>query len=341
MNCSDKQDSPSDEKFHEDLTNLLESNMSRTVERTTPGGNTYFVIGENGRKGVFVVAKAVPFQDHLNEVEVYRETRYCEDIEMEGVYIGIDHPDEDSRRILRIMARNLIESVDESHGEIDLERWFDGWKNTIGNTVSEKRIYDVIGEMLVLATLLEHGEKPVWLGPDGGNHDISCSDCDYEVKSTVRRGLIPQVTISSAKQLQPAPGKGLCLVLCSLEEDPNGDCSVSSLQRRLVDAGYPSDELESLLNKMDLLTTPNQKKSYRMVDGLRFYSVDDGFPRLTEKSFVGGRFPDHISDVKYTVNLDGIDYERLRPMFSGRDVIVAINKGIKGHVLPGMIIGAV
>lgn len=50
--------------------------------------------------------------------------------------------------------------------------WWKKWKELLGNKNIDERIYDVLGELCVLYTLIKSGEDASWNGPDGTSYDI-------------------------------------------------------------------------------------------------------------------------------------------------------------------------
>ena len=50
-----------------------------------------------------------------------------------------------------------------------------------------------------------------------------------------------------------------------------------------------------------------RNKKYKLLEK-RKYEVDDSFPQITQASFKGEKYPDAITHIEYTINLDGITY---------------------------------
>ena len=50
-----------------------------------------------------------------------------------------------------------------------------------------------------------------------------------------------------------------------------------------------------------------RNKKYKLLEK-RKYEVDDSFPQITQANFKEGRYPDAITHIQYTVDLDGIEY---------------------------------
>lgn len=295
----------------ENIDQLLGSGICRSTLLRSPMGTYFVVSSEGGVKGVFVSAVTEPFKDHLNEIYVETEIVENDGIELSGIFISISAENAETVRILGQMACDFIKIVDENGGQIDSESWFNGWRIAVGNRNTVKRLYDVVGELVALLYLQNNGFGPVWKGPDASRHDISCFDFDFEVKSTVSNSIIPEVTISSGRQLDPTPGKELYLILCMFEESPSGKFSIDNLERSLIKSGYPQIELEKSLEKMDVNSTTNRNVGFDLLTKVRCYHVDSNFPRITAESFSGGRYPDHVVGITYTLDLRDISYTEL------------------------------
>lgn len=295
----------------ENIDQLLESGIHRSTLLKSPFG-TLFVVSSEGRdKGVFVSAISEPFKDHLNEIYVETETVENDGIELSGVFISTPSDNAATAGILGQMACDFIKHVDENEGRIDSESWFNGWRIAVGNRNTVKRVYDVVGELVALLYLQKGGYGPVWKGPDAGRHDISCVNFDFEVKSTVSNRIIPEVTISSGRQLDPTPGKELYLILCMFEESPSGIYSIDCLVKSLICNGYPSDMLERSLEKLDVNSTLSRNTRFDLLTKVRRYPVDSTFPRITAESFSGGHYPDHVVGLTYTLDLRDVFYDEL------------------------------
>lgn len=192
--------------------------------------------------------------------------------------------------------RNIIDNPIE---------WWKKWRSLLGNVISEKNVYSVIGEMLVLEHLLKIGKEVVWKGPDAGSHDIESTTHAYEVKSTVKK-YESSITISSQYQLKSE--KPLSLYFCRMEESEQGE-SINSMVDRLVLCGLKLNKLEEQLKGLGLEAGRNiRTKKYRLLEG-RIFDIDETFPKITEESFVDHKLPDHLKHMEYTIDLEGLKYE--------------------------------
>lgn len=190
--------------------------------------------------------------------------------------------------------------------EINPHYWWENWKNLLGNSISDRNAYSVIGELLALENLLREGENVKWTGVNQGSHDIESDTGSYEVKSTIKK-YETSVTISSQYQLKS--DKRLLLYFCRLEESRLG-ISVNDMIEKLVNLGYNKNLLEVQLTHLGFKngsTIRDQK--YKILEK-RKYIVDGKFPQITNKSFVDGKIPDSIKKIQYTIDLDGLQYDK-------------------------------
>lgn len=190
---------------------------------------------------------------------------------------------------------------------LDPVAWWKKWRLLLGNSVKEKKAYSVIGELLAYENLLKKGQTPVWMGPDAASHDIELEDSSFEVKSTIGR-YSSLVTISGQHQLQNLLGKSLALVFYRFEASPYG-FSINDIVNRISANKQCTEELNVKLSKIGYepgATARNEKYS---VLEKRKYVVNDEFPKITAESFTGGRMPDAVVQISYTVDLSSLSYE--------------------------------
>ena len=57
----------------------------------------------------------------------------------------------------------------------DPKKWWDDWKDLLGNTTKNLRVYDLIGELYSLSYLYNEKEDVVWGSANLGTHDIESS----------------------------------------------------------------------------------------------------------------------------------------------------------------------
>ena len=182
--------------------------------------------------------------------------------------------------------------------------WWSKWKEMVGNINLDQRVYNIIAEMMVLEHKYRTDITTEWASAKMGSHDIECADESCEVKSTINR-YGADITISGQHQLEHI--KRLYIYFCRMEESLEGD-SINDMKTKLVDSGYDEGKLETQLAKMGFERGSNSRtKKYKKLEG-RIYEVDDSFPRIVKSSFKNDKFPDAITHIQYTVDLEGIEY---------------------------------
>lgn len=187
--------------------------------------------------------------------------------------------------------------------------WWKSWKEMLGNRNIDPRIYDVLGELCVLKTLLASGEDANWNGPDGASYDIETALGFIEVKSTVVKDK-REVTISNPTQLD-SPEKPLSLVLCQFEPTILNGVSIDSVLEEFASMGYSTAVLNTKLSKMGFDPGMSSRKKPFILHDMLKYTVDFDFPRITPASFVGGVMPAGITKFTYTVDLSGMTPESM------------------------------
>lgn len=182
--------------------------------------------------------------------------------------------------------------------------WWRKWKELVGNTNKEQKVYNVIAEMLVFEHKLSMDNSTVWSASSMGTHDIECEGESCEVKSTIKR-YGASAEISGQHQLEHK--KPLFLYFCRMEESLIGE-SINSVKERLISIGCEEGKLEIELERQGFeLGASIRDKTYKILEK-RKYPVGDSFPRITKDMFKGGCYPKGIMHIEYTVDLDGIEY---------------------------------
>lgn len=310
MGCLEVSPYESIEECRKNIDCLIRSKEYGSTLCCSPNGVYFTVVSSGKGVGIFIMVDSDDFKDSFNRISIGTETFLINKEPVRGVMIYSDNKSEHEISIMESLAEDILR-FSKAGSFFDLVSWFDSWKEAIGNVQREHKVYDVLGEMLVLSILLSDGEKPYWAGPSAGNHDLTCDRFECEVKSTLRRQMVPQVEISGGKQLEVTPGKDLYLYVCLFEEDEKGDLSIDVLRSRLLEQGFSKNILDSSLDRLGMGSSNNSKKRFKLMEPIRRYKVDDDFPRLTKESFVGGKLPFGISDFSYSIVLDGIFYEEI------------------------------
>ena len=183
--------------------------------------------------------------------------------------------------------------------------WWKKWRELLGNTIHEKKPYQILGELITLEYLIKSGVEAVWQGAAGSTKDIDTDLFSCEVKSTVDR-YTTEITVSSKFQLV-ASGKPLKLAFARFEPTSSGD-SLAKVIDRLCELGSDRNALLMMLARQGV--APGNiayTATYNLLE-LRFYDVDETFPIISDKSFVDGHMPQNVVHFTYTIDLAGIPY---------------------------------
>ncbi|MDB2099356.1 MAG: PD-(D/E)XK motif protein [Clostridium sp.] len=182
--------------------------------------------------------------------------------------------------------------------------WWQQWKVLLGNSISDKKAYSVVAEMIVLYKLYNNDKSIEWTGVLGRSHDIESNTRSYEVKATVKR-YGSYITIAGQHQLQSK--KELSLYFCRLEKSKLG-VSINDIKYKLISIGYDEDKLEGQLYNLGYeIGSSKRDVKYKILEK-RIYKVNENFPKITTESFKDNKIPNSIVQITYTINLDGIEY---------------------------------
>lgn len=246
---------------------------------------------------------------NINNIEISEEFSSCA---IKNKYIGVGDradnflvlfcTDDMIRNKFATLSVDFVCSENRTQILADPFEWWQEWKQLLGNVISNKKVYDIIAEMMTLNELIDRCEKISWNAISRGTHDIETNRGDYEVKSTIKR-FDNTVTISSQFQLDKK--KELKLVFYRFEKSQDGLC-INDIVNFLVIKGYDPYELENQLQKIGFEKGKSaRKEKYKVLTALQ-YDVDDGFPLITQKSFKDDKIPDNVEKIVYTINLNGI-----------------------------------
>ncbi len=269
-----------------------------------------FIIRDNYGYGV-----AVPYNGYRIE-ENFANARICSlKVYYNGEYhimLAIECGIEDVRHQFASLCTEFLDPGKNNSNRHELLAdpyiWWKKWRELLGNTIHEKKPYQILGELLTLETLIKSGIQAVWQGALGNTKDINTDLFSYEVKSTLDR-YSTQVTISSKFQLDPHE-KPIKLSFVRFEPAIGGD-SLRKAIDRLTQLGCNKTELLRLLARQGVVPG-NQayNSSYNMLE-MRIYDVDDSFPVIKDSDFVLGHMPQHVVHFTYTIDLAGIPYNTI------------------------------
>lgn len=225
---------------------------------------------------------------------------------IDGNYLILSCIDKQVERSFGTLAYDFIREENRQLVVNDPIEWWKEWRKLVGNVILNKRVYDIIAEMLVLNHLYDKEKAVKWNAISRGTHDIETKTVDYEVKSTIKRYGY-QVTISSQFQLEN--NGELKLIFIRLEEAQVG-YSINDLVKKLVLKGYSENQIEKELKTIGLEKGRSVRNDKYKVLESKEYTVDEKFPMITPNSFVGGKIPANIEEIVYTINLSSLQSKR-------------------------------
>jgi hypothetical protein len=171
------------------------------------------------------------------------------------------------------------------------------------------------GELLILRDILlpRRRETAVqaWTGPLKANQDFQFSDLAIEVKVTT--GKQPQsFRVANERELDERHAATLLLAHLSLDERLGGDGDtlpelVATIDDRLVGAPAARQLMRDRLARVGYLAhhSNHYDEPHYGIRTLRWFTIREGFPRLTEV-----QLPDGIGDIAYSVTLAAcLDFE--------------------------------
>ena len=200
------------------------------------------------------------------------------------------------------------------HGEFRKEitssplKWWIEMKQILGNKDVDNMVYDTLGELWAYDYLVRRGENVVWTGPQGSSTDIESDEMVVEVKSTLSRER-KEIHVHGKSQLTPPPQKSLYLFFCGFEISAGTGYSINDIVYGLANDGYDVTDINRSLAKKGLELGKSARDRKYILWFVYKYVVDENFPRITSSSFVGGKEPDGITSISYTVDLENIPCE--------------------------------
>jgi hypothetical protein len=190
-------------------------------------------------------------------------------------------------------------------------RWQRFWSENVSDEVTKEWLHGIFGELLFLRELIERfGGVAVnkWTGPSGADHDFQTgTDLAVEVKTSSET---PFMIHCNIRQLDTDLFNKLYIVCYKLTPADGGTTLsdlVQEIESKLAD---DSDNLDQFYGRLAAAgyrrqLEPRYDESILSASPAAVFTVDDEFPKITEKSFIAS--PDHrITGIRYSLQLSGI-----------------------------------
>lgn len=188
-------------------------------------------------------------------------------------------------------------------------RWHHLLRGGVTGLLSSEEQKGLIAEMLVLEHCIlpcfaPDASMSMWLGPLGAPKDFECAKVCIEAKAR-RAAATPFVYVTSADQLDTAGVDVLFLSVVELDQVTIGTTGAFTLtdigqrlQTRLSEDQAALATFENLLEAAGFRWTDDYGSSYWLQGAMRFYVVDEKFPRICASALDAG-----ISRVTYSLSL--------------------------------------
>lgn len=291
-----------EEKLYKNLKELS-INTSKPIAEYI---NTY-VVNFNGLIGVAVESNCdVNINEKFNNVSIIKAEIKRDEANRNVILLYVNENKIDGF-FIKLCCAFLKDSAMISTDPI---KWYNGWKNILGNMKTEKKVYDVVAELKVLNYLQEINDLPNLDATEKGTFDICAKSGFYEVKATKSKSS-EIITIHSQYQLDTKfLDRPLFIALCKVEQNDSGD-SINDLCTKLKENGYLMSQIESYLNELGYYSGSADRNKKYLVHELKMYEVDEKFPKIIDKSFVDGKIPNNIIKIEYNLSLDGLQYSKV------------------------------
>lgn len=293
--------------------------MNYSHSRPIPqeNGYSYRIFRWPERIGVGIeIPKEMTFSEQFATARLTVEEVFISDESRIENYLLLTSTDLSSRNEFAMVCANFIElgqeNLQRKNLVINPAIWWKRWKSLIGNTVSNRPSFALLGELIIYQRMLEANQHDVvWNGPKRSSHDIELVKADYEIKSTLQR-YESLVNVSGQHQLAVIGNKSLYVILCRFEPTDTEGISINSVVQELIDLGVDRIELEKKLSALGYEEGRTSRLDQFILHGQpQVYAVNNSFPKITEDSFVDGVLPKGILRITYQVDLTGLTYTPL------------------------------
>ena len=227
---------------------------------------------------------------------------------------------EDSRllEIFAILSADLVDAVrSETSPEAALRRCIDRlsmWQGLFerlpAEGLSEEAQRGLFGEVavleqVVLEVLGKFETVTAWTGPDPSNQDFVHGGVALEIKTSLAKRHA-RLVIANERQLDERPHRLLLLVYVRVDESVAEGLTLPALvercRTRLHDDTAASRLFDDRLVAAGYLDVHAELyRSSWLVSAMRFFRVQDDFPRLTDANLPAG-----VGDIRYSIVADDL-----------------------------------
>lgn len=257
--------------------------------------------------GVAVPYEGKEINEEFANVSLYSDILNIENKEIPSLFLMSSI--EISRNEFAIFCRDFTDPGENGRERKKILKdpalWWERWKNLIGNSISEKKPYTVLGELVIYEYLLRNKKDAHWMGPSSASHDLVSKDIEIEVKSTLNR-YEKIIHITGQFQLQKS-SRRLYLYFCRFEENVNGVCINDIVDSLVKNYGESHEILNSKLSRLGYHEGKSSRMEKYQIHEVLKYEVNERFPKIIPEMFKTETLPAGIKRLEYDVDLSVLD----------------------------------
>lgn len=280
---------------------------------STGFGTARYAIGEQGQPRLLIpVGGGTPLRELTSTPNLVVTTSSFIISGKRVLFLDILCQDRALDLVFAELAEEILRRIKEGHTPLDsviasIDDFRELLREGTCDEILDSKIQGLVGELEVMRHLTHYSLNAVdsWTGPFELRHDFRRGIYALEVKTSARSDATT-VSIHGIDQLAPPFGGLLYLAHVRLERVESGSLSVSKIFNSLISKGVNAASLKKGLAAVECYD-PHSPEWNRLTfnpEGLTFYAVVDGFPRVIGPSFLNGSIPLGVTMLEYKVDLN-------------------------------------
>lgn len=188
--------------------------------------------------------------------------------------------------------------------------WVDKWKELLGNKLVDKKMYELLGELISYYYCKKNDFAATWNINKASTHDIETENNNFEIKSSIiKKNTI--VHINSKFQLAVFQ-KPTYLFFLRFENSLDG-ISINDVINKF-DKKEKNNILCSLNKAGYKLENHSFNEKYKLLE-MRKYRIDSDFPILKTDDIHNDKLKQHLLNFNYEISLDSLKFEEIKGDF--------------------------
>jgi len=304
-----------------DLSKLTDPSKFEGILINDPNGNQLipiYLFSQNKEYHLLIknIDKIESFEDpQVNGVELLSKSYFINEVEED--YIDLRLKNEIYLDQFTIIISEICEKIFEQKQPINeaiydtLMRWKTFWSSIPREELSEEKQLGLFCELKFLLILIENGKinnLNAWKGPSGFKYDFLLEDKAFEIKGTFKNN--HSHSINGIDQLNSSENS-LYLISFLASKDENSSENLQSIVESIEQIFSSNPKIFENFHKLLKKAGYNKIHSEKYMKlGIKIieqncYAVNDSFPKLIS-SFLNQQLSDRVSNIKYSIQLDGI-----------------------------------